>query len=48
MASADTLCKKLLSVKSVVVTGHDFYQDSDGLRHCNKIISENHLLGIIL
>ncbi len=29
MASADTLCKKLLGVK----TGHDFYQDSDGLNH---------------
>ena len=33
MASADTLCKKLLGVKSAVVTGHDFYQDSDGLNH---------------
>ena len=31
MASANTLCKKLLGVKSAVVTGHDFYQDSDGL-----------------
>ena len=29
MASADTLCKKLLGVK----TGHDFYQDLDGLNH---------------
>ena len=33
MASANTLCKKLLGVKSAVVTGHDFYQDSDGLNH---------------
>ncbi len=33
MDSADTLCKKLLGVKSAVVTGHDFYQDSDGLNH---------------
>ncbi len=33
MASADTLCKKLLGVRSAVVTGHDFYQDSDGLNH---------------
>ena len=33
MASANTLCKKLLGVKSAVVTGHDFYQDSDWLNH---------------
>ena len=33
MASANTLCRKLLSVKSAVVTGHDFYQDSDGVNH---------------
>ena len=34
MASANTLCKQLLGVKSAVVTGHDFYQDSDGVNHC--------------
>ena len=33
MASANTLCKQLLGVKSAVVTGHDFYQDSDGVNH---------------
>ena len=33
MASANTLCKKLLNVKSAVVTGHDFYIDSDGVQH---------------
>ena len=33
MASANTLCKQLLGVKSAVVTGHDFYQDPDGVNH---------------
>jgi|GEM_PF-2315736 len=33
MASANTLCKQLLGVKSAVVTGNDFYQDSDGVNH---------------
>ena len=33
MASANTLCKQLLGVKSAVVTRHDFYQDSDGVNH---------------
>ena len=33
MASANTLCKQLLGVKSAVVTGHDFYQDSYGVNH---------------
>lgn len=33
MAQANTLCKQLLGVKSAVVTGHDFYQDSDGVNH---------------
>ena len=33
MASANTLCKQLLGVKSAVVTGHDFYQDSGGVNH---------------
>ena len=33
MASANTLCKKLLGVKSAVVTGHDFFSDSDGVNH---------------
>lgn len=32
MASANTLCKKLLN-KNVVVTGHDFYSDGDGVKH---------------
>ena len=31
MVSANTLCKQLLGVNSAVVTGHDFYQDSDGV-----------------
>ena len=33
MASANTLCKKLLGVKSAVVTGHDFFSDPDGVKH---------------
>ena len=33
MASANTLCKKLLNVKGAVVTGHDFYSDQDGVNH---------------
>ena len=33
MASANTLCKKLLSVKTAVITGHDFYTDRDGVNH---------------
>lgn len=33
MASANTLCKKLLNVKGAVVTGHDFYTDNDGVKH---------------
>lgn len=33
MASADTLCKKLLNVKNTVVESHDFYSDADGVTH---------------
>ena len=33
MASTNPLCKKLLGVKSAVVIGHDFYQDTDGVNH---------------
>jgi transposase len=33
MASANTLCKKLLNVNGVVVTGHDIYTDSNGVQH---------------
>ena len=33
MASANTLCKKLLGVKSSVVTGHNFFKDQDGASH---------------
>ena len=33
MASADTLCKKLLNVKSAVVESYEFYQDEDDVRH---------------
>ena len=32
MASANTLCKMLLGVKSAVVTGHDFYTDKYGVK----------------
>ena len=31
MASANTLCKKLLNVKTAVITGSDFFTDSDGV-----------------
>ena len=33
MASTNTLCKKLLNVKTAVVTGNDFYTDADGVNH---------------
>ena len=33
MASADTLCKKLLNVKNTVVESHNFYNDADGVTH---------------
>ena len=33
MASANTLCKKLLNVKHCVVEGQDFYTGSDGVNH---------------
>ena len=31
MASADTLCKKLLNVKHTVVESHDFYTGAEGV-----------------
>ena len=33
MASADTLCKKILNVKNTVVESHEFYIDTDGVNH---------------
>lgn len=33
MASANTLCKKLLNVKSAVVVGSDFFTDAEGVSH---------------
>lgn len=33
MASANTLCKNLLNVNDVVIENHDFYSDSDGVKH---------------
>lgn len=33
MASANTLCKKLLNVKTAVITGSDFFVDTDGVNH---------------
>ena len=33
MASVNTLCKKILNVKNTVVTGHEFYEDPDGVSH---------------
>ena len=33
MASANTLCKKLLNVKTPVVESHDFYTDASGVQH---------------
>lgn len=33
MASSNTLCKKILNVKTAVIEGHDFYQDMDGVSH---------------
>ena len=33
MVSTNTLCKKLLNVKSAVVEGCDFYSDQDGVNH---------------
>ncbi len=33
MASANTLCKKLINVKDSVIEGYDFFTDSDGVQH---------------
>ena len=33
MASADTLCRKLLNVKNTVVESHNFYNNVDGVTH---------------
>lgn len=33
MASANTLCKKLLNVKTAVIEGHDFFTDQHGVNH---------------
>ena len=33
MVSANTLCKKLLNVKTAVVEGADFYTDQEGVQH---------------
>ena len=33
MASADTLCRKLLRVKNCVVESCDIYNDKDGVAH---------------
>ena len=33
MASANTLCRKLLGVKHTVIEGQDFYTDEDGVNH---------------
>lgn len=33
MASANTLCKKLLNVKNIVVESQDFYTDMSGVQH---------------
>lgn len=42
MASANTLCKNLLSVKNVVIEGHDFYTDKDGVQHIRIHARPNH------
>lgn len=33
MNSANTLCQKLLNIKTAVATGHDFYTDQDDVNH---------------
>lgn len=33
MATTNTLCKKLLNVKGVVIQNHDFYTDGEGVHH---------------
>ena len=33
MASANTLCAEIINVKGTVVTNHEFYNDSDGIKH---------------
>ena len=33
MATTNTLCKKLLNVKGVVIQNHDFYTDDEGVHH---------------
>lgn len=41
MASTNTLCKKLLNVKTAVVTGSDFYTDEDGVNHIRIKVRPN-------
>ena len=33
MVSTNTLCQKLLNVKSAVIEGANFYTDEDGVNH---------------
>jgi len=42
MVSANTLCKKLLNVKNVVVEGCDFYSDQDGVKHIRIYARPSH------
>jgi len=41
MASANTLCKKLLHVKNTVVESHDFFTDADGVQHLRIVARPN-------
>ena len=42
MVSANTLCKKLLNVKSAVVEGCDFFTDQNGVNHIRIHARPNH------
>ena len=41
MASANTLFAKIINVKGTVVTNHEFYNDSDGIKHLRIHVRPN-------
>ena len=41
MASANTLCAEIINVKGTVVTNHEFYNDSDGIKHLRIHVRPN-------
>ena len=41
MASANTICAEIINVKGTVVTDHEFYNDSDGIKHLRIHVRPN-------